>query len=972
MSSKKFLVGLFTSVVVALVAAVVLPFLIDLSRFKPYIQNWTRQAIAGELDFSSLRLTIFPHVGFRLHNVTLSNSTLAFANTRALKVEAIDLRVDLKPLFQKRFRGYLAISKPEIQIVQNAAGSNVEAFIRPETNQTEMAAQITDPSTDPEFLDFKDRIEIVGLVLADAKIVYFDNSGPEETSFEIDKFTLEVKNIALNQPIDIAIAAAMSWPASEPQITGEIEGTALAVVQADDTNVEATLAAEFDFAALDIRLPTLVDKPKGKRLNISLDAIYSSRITPNVQVNSLSFSAENLRFPTLLIENLDAKASSVYPGHAFELTTTFNIAYTNTGLSLNGPLALHVAGPLEFDGTDFLYGNLAVVATSTGLNIVYDDGTARLAGPIAADFQATAELSRQSLQRASGNLDLNLTDVQIDIEDSLNKNPGLHTTIHVAANTSGKRIEFENLELRVGTAKVSARGSIPDMDTMQGNFSVQSEIDNLRDLAAILPVYNDILYDGHLHLMANFSGRIDDLAQIKSEVDADANLAGSDLKLKLHIADALQPHAEFILKSKHLDLDRLLAPFSQDTEAKATTETEFQLTDVEKSSLGTANLRGKIVATNVLYDGQKLSNVQAEFKLVDLVAELHSLELDVFGGLLQSKVAVDMKKFPIAWTGNFGLKNIATEQFIALFYPEHRQLLSALANFNLELNGIGTLPETIKRHISGQGGFAVAEGQFNSFSMAAEIEQEVDAFMPNLSIVDAAADSWARAEKLLANPLLKQAGGPQLDLSAYKSGYERFKEFSIAGLLSTDRSIGGTNGRIGLNKGKLNLDANNASKSGVYLTKVDVDLDGRLSGTANYTASALTRDKMLTRSSYSSLLFDENNDFSVGLTLAGTLAAPKFKIDFSPIRKGFKAKAQKLVKREVEDHIQALIDNIVSGQKEALKLEAERLKKLADQQKQRAADAAKKAAADAKKLAEAEAKKAKDEAQKIGDRLFGR
>lgn len=121
-------VGGAVALLLALVAvALVLPFLVDLNKFKPQIQAAVSQQTNAQVDFESARLTILTGLGVKLSKVSVVNTDPTFKGTKLFSVDDVVFYTELGPLLKKRFVGTVVIDKPEIVFATHGLKSNITA-----------------------------------------------------------------------------------------------------------------------------------------------------------------------------------------------------------------------------------------------------------------------------------------------------------------------------------------------------------------------------------------------------------------------------------------------------------------------------------------------------------------------------------------------------------------------------------------------------------------------------------------------------------------------------------------------------------------------------------------------------------------------------------------------------------------------------------------------------------------------------
>jgi hypothetical protein len=119
----KWLVGIAAVVVLlAIAAAIALPYLVDTPRVHALIATNASQAVGRPVKYSSLSIAIFPLPAVELHKLEIAEDP-QFGTAPFLTLETGRIRLKLRPLFSGRVEfGDITLEKPLIAIIQSADG----------------------------------------------------------------------------------------------------------------------------------------------------------------------------------------------------------------------------------------------------------------------------------------------------------------------------------------------------------------------------------------------------------------------------------------------------------------------------------------------------------------------------------------------------------------------------------------------------------------------------------------------------------------------------------------------------------------------------------------------------------------------------------------------------------------------------------------------------------------------------------
>ena len=119
----KWLVGIAVAVVLlAIVAAIALPYLVDTPRVQAMIASNASQAVGRPVKFVSLSVALFPLPAVELHKLEIADDP-QFGTAPFLTLETGRIRVKLRPLLTGRVEfGDITLERPLIAIIQSADG----------------------------------------------------------------------------------------------------------------------------------------------------------------------------------------------------------------------------------------------------------------------------------------------------------------------------------------------------------------------------------------------------------------------------------------------------------------------------------------------------------------------------------------------------------------------------------------------------------------------------------------------------------------------------------------------------------------------------------------------------------------------------------------------------------------------------------------------------------------------------------
>lgn len=318
-----------------LVVSIILPFVIDLNQMKPQIQTVVSEAVNGEIEFDSIKLTVLTGLGVKLQNVTVKNTDKDFVGTTLFHVDELVLRANLGPLLQGNFEGELLIKAPEINLVNKGARNNIASLAKPsdvtvaaETKDTDKKKMTADEKKQQEEMieKFKKRISIKAIQIDDAIFTLqniFNNKNYEWV--RISDLDLLIENIGLEREISTKISTDVKFSDKGIQVDGPVNTNIKLFVSTQGSQfVKATYEGLLSFDQLSINAMQAFVKNKGIPLNVA----FHGEVGPD------SFLLSELKFNIHTVSLLaDAKIEGFK-----ELNSKFKMSLVNSDIKSLGDL----------------------------------------------------------------------------------------------------------------------------------------------------------------------------------------------------------------------------------------------------------------------------------------------------------------------------------------------------------------------------------------------------------------------------------------------------------------------------------------------------------------------------------------------------------------------------------------------------------------------------------------------------------
>lgn len=339
------IITLAVIVALPLAGALALKAMFPPERLREIAEPQLEKRIARDVTLGDVRLKVLPNIAIRLGDVRIANPANGFSDTPAIRMDALDLRLELLPLLRRRFElSQVRLVHPQIRYEVAADGSNNLAGLMVADTTAEAPAQEARASSGSNF-DIRD------LVVVDGGVAYLNPASRRAARFR------------LAGRLDVDRAARVGGPLASDG--GFRLSDALMVAEARDTtrlpDVELTYRAVFEPGGARVAIPELVIRAAG----LELTGEAASRKEGDGRSVRVDLSSEEFGIADLLDElpdgtsldtlAVDGRASVRLryagqlggdPGPALEGSATYaNVSIATPG---RGRVADAVGGTLTF------------------------------------------------------------------------------------------------------------------------------------------------------------------------------------------------------------------------------------------------------------------------------------------------------------------------------------------------------------------------------------------------------------------------------------------------------------------------------------------------------------------------------------------------------------------------------------------------------------------------------------------------
>ncbi|MDX2348394.1 MAG: AsmA family protein [Nitrospirota bacterium] len=267
---RKFMVAV--AIVLVLLGAIILmlPFLLDLNRYRDQYLPILEQALHRKVEVEDVRLTLFPTLGVQLRQVVVADDP-TLSSKPFLTVPSVQVAVQWKPLLQRRIEvESVLIENPILQVIRSEKGDFNTSTIGKISTSGEISSEKAEPqdSVSP----FLGVLAVKRFSMTGGTLQYEDRTHQPLQAYQIEKLVLNTESVAIGETAGVRVHG-MLMPYQVPfDVNGRL----------------GPLQANLDIAELDFvgHLGKVVVTAQGKILNgqLTLDVQIPKASTDDVPV----------------------------------------------------------------------------------------------------------------------------------------------------------------------------------------------------------------------------------------------------------------------------------------------------------------------------------------------------------------------------------------------------------------------------------------------------------------------------------------------------------------------------------------------------------------------------------------------------------------------------------------------------------------------------------------------------------------
>ena len=337
------------------------------------------------------------------------------------------------------------------------------------------------------------------------------------------------------------------------------------------------------------------------------------------------------------------------------------------------------------------------------------------------------------------------------------------------------------------------------------------------------------------------------ISQKDIDIILDTNLEGEKVHAEADVKNYMQsPDATINISSKSLNIDKLLAMVAgmpESTSGKTQKSKPKKSNDIIADSLPPGLVaNGTVKVDKAVYKKITTNDFTLLFNLSKGILTVKELSAKAYSGKLDSKLTVDLNQPGLAYKGNLGLQSVQAADLSTALIQKAANMLTGSFQTAMNFSGAGTSWSEIKKVLSADGSFTLADGGIKGTPVSSSI-----------------------------STLL---------------GLQELNNISYKNISGTFKIVEGGKVKIKSNLQGADL---NAEAEGI------IGLDGSLDLPVTLHLSPALADKLKSRTSYAKYLTDEQGGSTLHLKLTGNLKSPKPTLDM----KGAQEQIQKSIQKEV-------------------------------------------------------------------------
>jgi len=253
-------------------------------------------------------------------------------------------------------------------------------------------------------------------------------------------------------------------------------------------------------------------------------------------------------------------------------------------------------------------------------------------------------------------------------------------------------------------ANVNLKGHAKKIDALKVDGQVMLEKTGItfKNITTVL--------DGKL----KFSGQ-------SADIDIKSTVGKNTADIKGSVSNFFKnPHIKLSLYSRQLFLDEVLPAGA--TKEQAISGENRQGAAAASREAEPLNLKlsaeGEIKIDSASYKGMNMTDFFARYQLKDNKFEIINMTAVAGKGRFLVNSAVDLSKPGYLYDLSGSLDSLHADEVVNSFFPKAKDTVFGVLSLNIKMNGAGTLPESVRKNLIGNGDFRITDGKITNAKIA--------------------------------------------------------------------------------------------------------------------------------------------------------------------------------------------------------------------------------------------------------------
>jgi len=701
---KKFLLIGAAVLILILLLAVLIPFVVDLNKYKETILAQIEPYVPREVDFDHVELTLLTGVGAEIRGFRMAENPL-FGPGDFLRLKSLNVRIRLLPLLSREIKvSRIILNEPVVHVVRNEEGVfNFSDLVGGEEEPEGVPAKDEAPAPSPEATAAGPGalawLLVNDLEVRNATVSYQDHTlFPQAPPLVVHALDLSVQDLSLTTPLKLRLDAGLFEGRGQNLHLKGVVGPVGKAMQMEAIPVD--LSGKLGPVSWDALPPPLTEP----MLQESPYRILSASLRMDLEVGGTLQDGLRTRSAWHLDDVVVQRSQEEGPPTA---TEKMQLAFVHEALLDHPAQSLEIASAqvslnanrvlLRGSVQDYLDtarwdlelwtegldpGALSRLLPVLGVALPPD---LQLTGP--AEIKVRTNGTMDSL-RVDAEADMDRLGVQLG--DTFRKVAGVPFSMSFKGSKDGDRITVGDLRLHLYQLVVNASGEVVTGEPTRFGLLAQSPAVDLKGWGSLVPAVSDYQPHGSVLLRMSARGTTEDASM-------NLQLSSDRIGFRLPPKPGEPPPAG--------DGAGTLASLSLEAQARKRGE------QVETS--GTLNIgRGEILAV-------PFERFLSRAALSDDRADLTGLELSVFGGTVRGSGRYGTKTGE--WSFRPELRDIAVEEVLDKL-TEYKNMFSGRLSGTFQAEG-RVVDEGQAASPTVTGSFRLARGELKNFNLVGDVLQ---------------------------------------------------------------------------------------------------------------------------------------------------------------------------------------------------------------------------------------------------------